>query len=97
MFGKTKPEDYLLYADTEIVSNKSESDNIIISAEGYDGSDINLRFLNAKVIINKLDDSRRIEKGKILRLPENRKRIMFYDDDNILFLEIEYDNCEHIK
>jgi hypothetical protein len=97
MFGIESPEESLSYADTMLLDIKLFESYIDVLAEYYDQSKLNVRFRKASIIKYLDDGPERVETAKVLKLKNGRKRLSLHDDDNIVFFEIEYDECESIK
>ncbi|MEZ9142805.1 MULTISPECIES: hypothetical protein [unclassified Shewanella] len=93
----TNLEDILFYADT-IISKIVISDcNCVVYYEGWDDKKSTLTFNHSKIIYNTIDpDGERVETGQLIKLKNNRMRIVLFDDENKIFLELEYDQCHSI-
>ncbi len=99
MFGfkRQEPADVLLYADTEITEVDISKNAVTVSATEYDNTThVRLHFLGGRVIEDKTEESSRVEDGQIVRLRNGAKRLILFDDDGILILELEYQQSKEI-
>ena len=99
MFGfkRQEPADVLLYADTEITEVNKSKNAVTVSATGYDDTTrLRLHFLGGRVIEDKTEESCRVEDGQIVRLKNGARRLILFDDDGFLILELEYQQSKQI-
>ena len=90
----TNFEDILFYADTYIFKVIVSNANCIVHYESWNNEKSTLTFTHHR-IISKLDipNGDRVETGQLIKLKNSRNRIVLFDDDNEIILEIEYKKC----
>lgn len=91
-----KPEDSLLWADTLILKVSQNSSDYLVDFIDWQNNKRQLTFSSARIINSLLDERERVEKGQIIKLKNGRKRIILFNDDNEIILEIEWDQCNAI-
>lgn len=87
----------MTYADTTLLDIGKNGGHIDVQAEGWDESELNLRF-NCANLIKDLDDGpERVEYSQLIKLKNGRRRLILFDDEKTIFFEIEYEDCERNK
>ncbi len=93
LFGKANPEKLLLYADTEINDVIFADGVVMVRGTDYADTPFALRFSRA-TILRFPRSLERVEKGQIVKLKNNAKRLLLFNDEGELFLEVEFLTCE---
>lgn len=96
LFGKTEPEELLLYADTDVDDVAFTDGVAMVMGTDYADAPFALRFLGAKVLCF-LENPERVEKGQIVKLKNRAKRLILFNDEDELFFEVEFKTCESLS
>ena len=85
-----------MWADTLILEVSQNNLDYLVDFIDWENSKCQLTFSNAKIINSLLGEHERVEKGQIIKLKNGRKRIILFNDDNEIIIEIEWDQCNAI-
>ena len=84
----------MTYADTVLRDIGSVDGGIEVHADSYEDSKLQLLFKAATLIKDMGDGPERVEYSQLIRLENDRRRLILYDDEKTIFFEIEYEDCE---
>lgn len=92
LFTETK-ENLIQYADTVIENVDTASENVLVSIESYDQEKVDLAFQQATLIKVTSELPERVETAQLLKLKNKNKRLILFNDDLEIILEIEFNKC----
>ena len=97
-FKQATAAEHLLYADTDICSVTESDGNIRIVAKGYGGENLVIDLLEPRIIYPFQNEHyERVEHGQVIKLGNHRKRLILFNDDNEIFLELEFSKSKIVK
>ncbi len=67
---------------------------VTVRGADYSESPISLQFFDAAVLRSVLGSTQRVEDGQAVKLQNGMRRLLLFDDDGLLFLEIKLLRCE---
>jgi len=91
-----KPEDKITYADTVIKQIEHDENEIRAVIECYYQEQAELKFVNGRLLALSDDLPERVESTQIIKLKNKNKRLIVFDDDLGIILELEYSQCVQV-
>lgn len=93
LFGKSPPETLLTYADTEVHRVTLADGVVTVVGTDYADAPLTAQFVGA-TILRSPERIERVEGGQVVKLRNGSKRLFLFDDDGVLFLEVEFTTCK---